>query len=222
MNRNRFEGMGIMLWSRMLFSTLLALMFCCGGKSDLTEQDHWDGSSTVQDAGSDFGQEDIPVEPDMNAETPIDASFPDMDDAIDNPVDVHVDADDGVDLPLDTDPDISDIRSEEECIGGAVGDACSLDSQCGCVPSSARECLTSISGYMNFPGGYCTARCTSAAECGSGANCAEITPGTMYCLKLCTNASQCRMAEDYTCTSIPMSSDTRTYCLPRFGNAERE
>jgi hypothetical protein len=52
------------------------------------------------------------------------------------------------------------------------------------------------------------------ADCGTGANCAEITTGTRYCLKVCSSASQCRMAEGYTCTTIPMSSDTRTYCLP--------
>jgi hypothetical protein len=105
-----------------------------------------------------------------------------------------------------------------ECIVGVTGDACSSAGQCACVPSLARQCLTTLSGYVYFPGGYCSAQCTSTSECGPGANCAEITTGTRLCLKLCTSTSQCRMAEGYGCTTIPMSSDTGTYCWPPSGS----
>ena len=114
-------------------------------------------------------------------------------------------------------PDPTDIMDDETCFGGIVGDPCSAASDCNCVPSSASECLTSLAGFITFPGGYCTARCTSTAECGTGANCAELFPGTNYCLKECTRVWDCRMSEGYTCMTIPMSSDPRTYCLPELG-----
>jgi hypothetical protein len=110
--------------------------------------------------------------------------------------------------------DATDAREDGACTVGLTGDACTSASSCACVPSSARECLTTLSGYITFNGGYCSARCSSPADCGTGANCAEVTTGTSYCLKVCSSASQCRMAEGYSCTTIPMSSDTRTYCLP--------
>jgi hypothetical protein len=100
------------------------------------------------------------------------------------------------------------------CVGN-TGDACSTAAQCACIPSSAKQCLTTVGGYITFTGGYCSAQCTSTADCGTGANCAAITTGTNYCLKVCSSASQCRMAEGYSCTTIPGSTDTRTYCLPR-------
>ena len=127
---------------------------------------------------------------------------------------------DNVDIGFDIDvvpepaPEATDLDEDGGCTVGVTGDACSSAAQCSCVPSSARECLNTLSGYVSFPGGYCSARCTSSADCGTGANCGEITTGTRYCLKLCSSASQCRMAEGYVCGVIPMSSDTRTYCLP--------
>lgn len=113
------------------------------------------------------------------------------------------------------DPGTDDLPAEDgACTVGVTGDPCSSPTQCSCVPSSARECLTTLSGYIAFPGGYCSARCTTPADCGIGANCAEITTGTRYCLKTCSSGSQCRMSEGYSCARIPMSSDTRTYCMP--------
>ena len=121
------------------------------------------------------------------------------------------------DRPPDIMPDPVDIMDDETCFGGIVGDPCSAASDCNCVPSSASECLESLAGFITFPGGYCTARCTSAAECGTGANCAELYPGTNYCLKECSRVWDCRMSEGYNCTTIPMSADSRTYCLPDRG-----
>ncbi|MFH1436396.1 MAG: hypothetical protein ABIJ56_11820 [Pseudomonadota bacterium] len=121
------------------------------------------------------------------------------------------------DRPPDIMPDPTDIVDDETCFGGIVGDPCSAASDCNCVPSSASECLESLAGFITFPGGYCTARCTSPAECGIGANCAELYPGTSYCLKECTRVWNCRMSEGYNCTTIPLSADSRTYCLPDRG-----
>jgi hypothetical protein len=124
-----------------------------------------------------------------------------------------------IDLAPDLDgdefvPDWVEAADDIICNVGVVGDPCSSTVHCSCVPSSARECLLVITGYVSFPGGYCSARCTSNADCGEGSHCFENTPGTRYCFKHCTSATQCRMAEGYTCTMIPVLPDSSTYCFP--------
>jgi len=167
-------------------------------------------------AGEDNGGRDTPIDQPTDDFTQDDTVSPDIPDGTDlDAIDTHPDPVPDLDVrPEDVSPDSTDPAEDGACLVGLTGDPCSSASQCACVPSSARECLTSISGYLEFRGGYCSARCTSPADCGTGANCAEITTGTRYCLKVCSSASQCRMAEGYTCTTIPMSPDTRTYCLP--------
>ena len=156
-------------------------------------------------AKEDQGQKDVPQDPVGN----------DMDMGWDETLPLDV-ADIGFDIDVapEPEPDAADFYEDGGCTVGVTGDPCSSASQCNCVPSSARECLNTLSGYISFPGGYCSARCTSSADCGTGSNCAEITTGTRYCLKMCTGPSQCRMAEGYVCATIAMSSDTRTYCMP--------
>lgn len=119
------------------------------------------------------------------------------------------------DVPDDAGIAGTDDPDEEEEIDceGYTGDSCHSSDECGCVPGAGRECLTNLSGYVTFPGGYCSAACTSDSECGEGARCVAITTGHQMCLKLCRSTSQCRMAEGYTCEPIPMSADTNTYCL---------
>jgi len=193
-----------MYFPAVFFCTLLFLPSCGGEGTSPEEADSDTQTDVTEDdfgGDSDLIQPDIPdVTPDQDMHEQADTSPPDLD-AISDP---H----------FDTLPDVPDVSDDGACLVGLVGDPCSSASQCNCVPSSARECLTTIFGYLDFPGGYCSARCTTPAECGTGANCAEITSSTLYCLKLCSSASQCRMAEGYDCTTIPMSSDTRTYCLP--------
>jgi hypothetical protein len=108
----------------------------------------------------------------------------------------------------------ADAQGEEHAAESCVGAPCFPTGQCDCVPGGERECLTAIGGYIAFPGGYCSASCSSSAECGEGAACAEITTGENWCLKLCSSALQCRMEEGYSCTMIPGTSDMRKYCLP--------
>lgn len=110
----------------------------------------------------------------------------------------------------------TDLNREEIVVGNCVGEPCTTDDQCGCVPSAARECMTSIYdyAYVTFPGGYCTAPCTTSSECGEAGRCAEITTGYRMCLKLCSRLDDCRMGEGYVCSVIPMSTDTNRYCLP--------
>jgi len=172
-------------------------------------------------AGEENGHQD--VRPDTPTDDLVmdDTAPPDVPDLRPDP-DATETPPDTTDLRPDPDAtdtaDATDAREDGACTVGLTGDACTSASSCACVPSSARECLTTLSGYITFPGGYCSARCSSPADCGTGANCATVTTGTNYCLKVCSSASQCRMAEGYTCKTIPMSSDTRTYCLPPDGS----
>lgn len=191
--------------SYLIFIGMLISFVECANSGSTGSED----AVTDDAAISDFGPETHDVPPsDFDVSPP-----PDIDITTDTPVDIipeDISTDGHVDTTIDTSPD-------GPCTTGVTGDPCSSSSMCGCVPSAARTCLSSLAGYLTFPGGYCSAQCTSPADCGSGANCAEITPTTKYCLKICSSPSQCRMSEGYTCTQIPYSSDIRTYCLPQSG-----
>ncbi len=76
----------------------------------------------------------------------------------------------------------------------------------------AKECITDIAGYFEFPGGYCTATCTSPAECGPDAECADLM-FMSYCLKTCDDPSDCRTDEGYICGEIPILGGG-PYCIP--------
>jgi len=162
------------------------------------------------------------VPPDVRPDAPPDVR-PDW------PPDVRPDRPEWPDVPVDFrperpdgPPELPDIFEDGVCMVGRTGDPCLTAARCYCIPSRAKECMRSLAGYIDFPGGYCTARCTSTGDCGPGGVCADIFPGTSYCLDECADETDCRMSEGYTCTSIPMSGDPRTYCLPRFGMTERE
>jgi hypothetical protein len=101
---------------------------------------------------------------------------------------------------------------------GIVGDPCSTSGDCGGVPGAGRLCLTNLMGMLEFPGGYCSADCTSSSECGTQGDCIDIG-GFTYCAKRCTSASECRTGEGYSCVPPPGSS-TGTYCLPTFPSPE--
>lgn len=97
---------------------------------------------------------------------------------------------------------------------GVVGDPCASDGDCGGIPSAEAFCLTSVGGYISFPGGYCSSYCTDDGPCGAGAVCV-----VMYsygiCMQPCTSDTECRTAEGYTCNAIPYVTDA-PYCVPPF------
>ena len=102
--------------------------------------------------------------------------------------------------------------------GGLVGDACYSATQCGGVPGAGVTCLTSIMGYITFPGGYCSAVCTSDMDCGSSGACVNLNDLGRYCLKRCTSAGDCRTSESYTCDVV--TGAPGTYCIPPFTSPE--
>jgi len=87
-----------------------------------------------------------------------------------------------------------------------------LDFQCDGVPGSGRTCLANLFGYVDFPGGYCSATCTSGTECGTGGSCVSLYGFGNYCLKNCTTMWDCRVPEGYSCSSI--GSGSPTFCIP--------
>ena len=103
--------------------------------------------------------------------------------------------------------------------GGVVGDACYSVTACMGVPGTGRTCLTSIYGYVTFPGGYCSAVCTSSSDCGTGGVCADFMGYGNYCLKSCTSPYDCRNSEGYSCNTLPSGSGGM-YCLPPISSTD--
>lgn len=101
---------------------------------------------------------------------------------------------------------------------GITGDPCTDANQCGGITNGTPECVTDIMSMMSFPGGYCSSStCTVGQACDNGMGiCVDV--GGMgfatYCLQECVDATECRTGEGYDCTTVPMSQDTTTYCLP--------
>lgn len=115
------------------------------------------------------------------------------------------------------DTDAVDIPVEP--VDGVVGDPCTSPAQCAGVPGDGKECLTDVMGFIQFDGGYCTATCTTPAECGDGANCVDMRFAS-YCIKLCEDNGDCRVSEGYVCGEIPFVGDGNTYCLPEMDDIE--
>lgn len=109
----------------------------------------------------------------------------------------------------DTAPDpVPDPTGDTGPGTGLAGDPCTSGSDCMGIPSDTRFCMDYMWGFIPFPGGYCSAWCGSSSDCGTGAGCV-----VGQCFKRCTDDSECRTSEGYTCRVIPYVT-TDTYCLP--------
>ena len=98
---------------------------------------------------------------------------------------------------------------------GGIGSACANDTDC----DGDATCYSDFGGFYEFPGGYCSRMCTMPADCGAGATCAGGGFGSFggFCAKTCTTDADCRMAEGYTCGSLPFGGGGMMYCLPPMG-----
>jgi hypothetical protein len=135
----------------------------------------------------------------------------------DSTVDSIGDFSDPPDVPPDTYPpdmypDTTSDTSPDTTAGSIVGDPCTSVAQCMEVPGTGRLCLTTIAGYMDFPGGYCSASCTSSADCGTNAACVDVMGYGLYCLERCSSDFGCRYLEDYACETL--STAAGLYCVP--------
>jgi hypothetical protein len=86
-----------------------------------------------------------------------------------------------------------------------AGKACKTDAQC--APGHCAKTLSATMGSdaPPAPGGYCTGRCVSAADCGAGAACAvPAGASTGQCLASCSDQSGCR--DGYACVGAGRAS----------------
>jgi hypothetical protein len=196
--RNRIDG-------GTLGTLVLAMLVVAGGCSsgdpnDFTYDTSLDTAYDLTDGGTDPG-----VDP---------GTDPGVDPGTDPGVDPGTDpgVDPGTDPGVDpgTDPGVD--PGTDPGTGGVVGDACYTTTDCSGVPGAGRACLTSLMGYITFPGGYCSAMCTSGADCGSGAACVNLMDYGDYCLKQCSSDGECRTGEGYSCE--PVAGAPGSYCIP--------
>lgn len=94
---------------------------------------------------------------------------------------------------------------------GVVGKKCALDSDCGGTGGvCAQELTGGVFGQLfGGPGptrGYCTAVCTTDAECGEGGLCFGYFPqfGPGECRRPCSMDSDCGRDDDYECATLTM------------------
>lgn len=160
------------------------------------------GALVVAGCGGGGGDDDEDAGPDITAEIDDDLST------------------DGIPDPSTEPPEevVEDGTPDGTTGDGRVGDACTAPTDCGGIPSSAPNCLTDIMGYVEFPGGYCSADCTSDDDCGDTDEGTCINAYIMtLCLKNCSEASECRESEGYTCGTLPdILGIPGTFCLPAF------
>ena len=162
----------------------LAMAGCGGGGSSPTD-------TATEDMGSDMSDAaDTPVEPTPEV-TP----------------EVTPDPTEDPTTEPTTDP------TTDTSTGGVVGDPCYSSTDCSDVPGAGRLCMNTIGGVLSFPGGYCSAVCTSSADCGAGAACVDLYGIDNYCLKECSAPADCRTSEGYDCTTLP-SVTGGPYCVP--------
>ncbi len=109
-----------------------------------------------------------------------------------------------------------DTLTEEDVppVGG-LGDGCTGDWECGAVPSPMSYCAMDLLGFLSFPGGYCTASCSSDTECGPEGTCVDVWFDSL-CLLDCDFSEDCRLDEGYDCMDLPFFGGG-PYCLPTGG-----
>ena len=106
----------------------------------------------------------------------------------------------------------SDAGMDAQALSGAIGAACSLDTDCAGTNAVCLRTTTSFT-WPNWPGGYCSMMgCTFGAACDSRSTCAPLPGMGPYCFVNGTSNDDCRGADGYTCQMHPFS--TGQYCLP--------
>jgi hypothetical protein len=194
---------------------MLAAAGCGGSTSPYGEGADTTTSDTSLDAPADWAPGDgTDPAADTIPEPTADVSV----DTIPDPV-----VDTGVDTGWDVPPDTSDDPMPEFVPDpppmGMVGAACTAPSDCMGVPSPERECVTDFYGYVDLPGGYCSAVCTSDSDCGPLGACVDFYGSASYCMRECSEPYECRVAEGYSCSELPGGLGG-PYCIPPFGGPD--
>ena len=100
-----------------------------------------------------------------------------------------------------------------------TGEPCTVDGDC---TGPGGNCMTTLSITtpfplsIPFPGGYCSSSCDGAdpESCGPGAYCLDASAygGPTGCVKTCTDSTECRESEGYTCSDFMIF--TQNFCGP--------
>lgn len=99
---------------------------------------------------------------------------------------------------------------------GSLGFPCAAPTDChvGASPACWMQQILDLPGNLPTPGGYCTANCTTDADCGGQGTCTQVATvngsAVLSCLASCSNANTCRHP-DYACWVL---SNTTGYCWP--------
>jgi hypothetical protein len=100
-----------------------------------------------------------------------------------------------------------------------TGDPCTVDGDCTGPGAQCLDVLAITTPFplsIPFPGGYCSSSCvgTDPDSCGAGAWCLDASAygGPTGCVKTCTDASECRESEGYTCSNFMIF--TQNFCGP--------
>lgn len=176
----------------------MLLVLGCGGGSKTTEGDADTVVDTELDTTTDTGTDPA----DDPASDPV--SDPSGDDAVLTDISV-----------TDAAGDVAGDVLPDGAVMGTVGDPCETDLQCMGVPGM-ETCITVVpfgpGGYIEFPGGYCSADCVTDGDCGEGALCVSTMGGMSACFLTCEDGSDCREDEGYECRA--RHSDPQTFCMP--------
>lgn len=102
-----------------------------------------------------------------------------------------------------------------------LGGACTADSDCaGSQPVCWRTTFANKPGRIQTPGGYCSQRCSTNANCGAGGSCVDFgSEDGKWCLARCQAASDCR-SPGYACfvPELACFSDGNLDCDPQAGD----
>jgi hypothetical protein len=116
---------------------------------------------------------------------------------------------------LDGGSDTLDLLGVDFAIApGSIGASCVADTDCNSVASGVcwKKNILDDPGNLPTTNGYCTATCTSDADCGGTGTCQEVLAGaSKYCLRSCITANTCRTGDGYACFIMTRTSG---YCYP--------
>ena len=106
-----------------------------------------------------------------------------------------------------------------EVVDRNTGEPCADDGDC---IGPGAQCLTELSITtpfplsIPFPNGYCSSTCVAAdpESCGPGGWCLDASAygGPTGCVKTCTDSTECRESEGYTCSDFMIF--TQNFCGP--------
>jgi hypothetical protein len=106
-------------------------------------------------------------------------------------------ADGDADLELDASGDADgDADADDEPPLGQIGDACTVNGQC-----ASAFCIPEVM-LPEIRGGYCSELCEldEPDDCGDDALCVDIGLGVPFCMKQCSEQSDCR--DDWDCVGV--------------------